>query len=249
MLYRPLAPTCFALTLSITSLAHSEIQRVAAHNFGDLEYRAGGGVIVHSTNTDNPPYDGTGGIGWLQMQSWSPDYQMDGVAEFRLADITPASSYYLEISPTSTFFGVGIPETVTIFASHGDGVLTFGDWGAGNSVGSVAVTDPNLVSWYWGNGIGGFTGDSYLDLTSVVSQALESGWDFLSLRYRGDGTGTALSLRAPVLLATSNPIPTPSAFALLALGGFASRRRRGSNAHDRCPLRSRIHLLIRLPLF
>lgn len=220
------ATLCLALALSLTGFAHGELQRVAAHNFGDLEYRLGGGIIVHSTNTDNPPYDGTGGSGWLQMQNWSPDYQMDGVAEFRLADIAPALFYYLEVSPTSIFGGVGIPQTVTVFASRGDGVLTSADWQSGQSAGSVTITDPYLVSWYSGNGIGGFTGDSHLDLTSVISEALASGWEFLSLRYRGDGVGTALSLRAPFLLGTSNPIPSPSAFALITLSSLCTRRRK-----------------------
>ena len=218
--------TAITSGLSIAAPTFAEFTRVTAWNFGDLESRDPNSIAIHSTNTDSPPYDGTGGGGWLQMLSASPGYQMDGVAEFKVSSVSVQSHYYLEISPTSSFSGIDIPGSIDIFWTIGDGILTAGDWGAGLLAGTVSVTDPNLVGWYNQNSIGGYSGDTYLDVTSIITNAFDQGLEFLSFRYRSSGTLTGLSLRAPVLLVGSTAIPSPAALVILAAGGLLARRRR-----------------------
>jgi len=229
----------FAAALSSNALA--DISRFASTNYGYLEsyYDLPNPTIsVNSTNSVFQPY-----MGWIWLQTGrhgGPNptgglgrYQADGIVEFKISSLTDLSHYYLELSPTSTFSGNDLPSKVDIYWSQGDGLVTVADWQAGTLLGSVTITNPDDVNWYAPNGNGGYAGDSYFEISSLVNNAKAIGMEYLSFRYAPvaeiPDTGSLYSgvlLREPALLGGDLVVPAPAASALLALAGFVSRRRR-----------------------
>ncbi len=232
----------FAAALSSNALA--DISRFASTNYGYLTsyYDLPDPVIsVSSTNSVNQPY-----MGWISMMTGrhgGPNptgglgrYQEDGIVEFKISSLPVLSHYYLELSPTSTFASsgdYGLPSKVDIYWSQGDGLVTVADWQAGTLLGSVTITNPEDANWSAPNGNGGYAGDSYFEISSLVNNAKAIGMEYLSFRYAPvaevpdtGGFYRGVLLREPALLGGDLVVPAPAASALLALAGLVSRRRR-----------------------
>ena len=222
----------FAAALSSNAMA--DISQFASTNYGYLTsyYDLPNPTIsVNSTNSVFQPY-----MGWIQLFNYRQElgrYQQDGIVEFKISSLPVLSHYYLELSPTSTFLGIALPSKVDIYWSQGDGLVTVADWQAGTLLGSVTISNPDDVNWYAPNGNGGYAGDSYFEISSLVNNAKAIGMEYLSFRYApvaeipdtGIFSGGVL-LREPALLGGDLLVPAPAASALLALAGLVSRRRR-----------------------
>jgi len=231
---------------ALSSNALADISRFASTNYGYLEsyYELPNPTIyVKSTNSvlDFQPY-----MGWILLQTGrhgGPNptgglgrYQEDGIVEFKISSLPVLSHYYLELSPISAFAfssDHALPSKVDIYWSQGDGLVTVADWQAGTLLGSVTITNPDDVNWYAPNVNGGYAGDSYFEISSLVNNAKVIGMEYLSFRYAPvaeiPDTGSfyrGVLLREPALLGSDLVVPAPGVSALLALAGLVSRRRR-----------------------
>jgi MYXO-CTERM domain-containing protein len=159
--------------------------------------------------------------------------QDEGFIEVDVTSLPERQHYYLEVSPVSVYAFTGIPQfnpwSLNVYHSVGDGLVTTADRGQGEFLSRVALTEPG-AGWYSPNDWGGYWGDSYVDITAVVSAARIAGNQFIALRYGATmdpWTPTFRGLlRAPAVLATDFTVPAPAAAPLLALAGLTARSRR-----------------------
>jgi hypothetical protein len=165
------------------------------------------------------------------------NYGSMGVAKFEVASLPIQSHYYLEISPWSVFSSStpGIAP-VSIYSWADDDLNFIGtDRSRGTFHFLAPIVDPDVASWYDANAYGGFAGDTYVDVTSLVSAARTAGHDYLSFRYEispwlSGGSLDGQLLREPFLVGSNSaiplqPLPGPGVLSAVLLAPRLLRRR------------------------
>jgi len=242
--------TKLATLLALSQNLTATVTRHEATNFGYNDYYASVGTIVATNNTPFPEsfdqYDPnvlygsqpfSNSILLLQngfthgTESYSGQ---DGIAEFSVAELINANYYFLEVSPWSTGGDGGMP-SFDIYKAYGNGLVQADDLNAGTYFSKVLLSQGgSLAGWYDANQYGGFYGDSYVDITQLVTNAKIDEESFLLFRY--DTTDGGLQLfRAPAILASDSilenqwgavPEPASPLLTMLAGGMMLIRRKR-----------------------
>ena len=171
--------------------------------------------------------------GYVLLNNGGEYYQPQ--AQFSVPAIPSAANYYFEVSPFSFMMGgSGAP---SLYAATGTGEITPADFGTGTLVSTFSLSPPG-PAWYEPNGIGGFNGSTYIDITSVVTAALDSSVAYLAFSIQVPTNGESAVLRAPRIIASDTPfssdpvsaVPLPAAAPMLAsalaVGGLLGWRRR-----------------------
>ncbi len=231
-----------ALTAVLSAPAFGSFTRFTPMDYGVLQrYDSQSTPMVQAASLGNLP-DGNMG---LQVGShWQlGGYRSEGVAAFSPYYLGNYSHYYAVISPISQYSGNELAPRIDLFTDccgpGADFEVTAADWDLGAEwgfVGSAAVTNPSDASWYSPNSFGGFSGDTYIDITDFVKAGQGAGDAYLTLRYVVSGYHpdpnapfgwySGVILRPPVILGVNAPIPAPATAPLLALAGLTARGRR-----------------------
>ena len=242
--------TLYAICLVATTNENvlAAVTRHESTNFGYNYYYAQIGQIVATNNVPYPefgPYDPNVQYGEQPYENsirllsngfshGTGSYSgQDGIAEFSVTGLVNAQHYYLEVSPWATG-GSGM-QSFDIYKAYGNGLVQPDDFNAGTFFSAVPLSEGGyLAGWYHPNLYGGFYGDSYVDITSLVEEAKNSRESFLLFRY--DATVGGLHLfRAPAILASDSilenqwgavPEPTSIVLSMLAGGMMLIRRKR-----------------------
>jgi len=234
------SPLTLAASSALIVSASATVTRHEAANFGYNDYYAQIGQIVATNNLPYPmygPYDPNIQYG-NQPYSNSIDLLengythgtgsysgQDGIAEFSVTGLVNAQHYYLEVSPWALAAGGGFMASFDIYKAYGNGLVQPDDFNAGTFFSSVSLSqggDP--AGWYNPNPYGGFYGDSYVDITSLVEEAKNAGESFILFRY--DATEGHEYFRAPAILASDSilenqwgAVPEPTSMLLTMVAG------------------------------
>ena len=222
------APLLILVGANSAHAGFTTFDRCQVANFG-YWFGSAYGSLSATNAPYQPPYDGGQGptMGLLGGE------QDEGFIEIDVTSLPERQHYYLEVSPVSVYAFTGIPQfnpwSLNVYHYAGDGLVTEADRGQGEFLARVSITEPG-GAWYSQNELGGYYGDSHVDITSIVIEARVAGQRFVGMRYGATmdpWTPTFRGLlRAPVVLATDSTIPAPSAAPLLALAGLTARSRR-----------------------
>jgi hypothetical protein len=226
---RTLCISAFVVTANC-SAGVTDFDRFGSSNYGYYYENFFGSGSLSATNLQNQPYSQS-----VEMLGGQND---EGFVEIDVNALSVRSHYYLELSPYSVYaIQEGIPPqnpwSLNVYWSVGDGVVTMDDRGSGQFLERVAISQPGQ-SWYSSNGLGGYWGDSYADITTLVNNARSNSVQYLSFRYGAinwaDDPWTPTFrglLRTPAVLATDFVVPAPGSIGLLAIcGAFRLRRRK-----------------------
>jgi len=93
------------------------------------------------------------------------------ILEFDVANLSTEPYHYLVLSPWSAYAGNSIPRTVQLFSYNGNGVVEAGDFDAGMAVLEAPISSPEN-GWYTRDSYGGFQGDTYVDASQIVANAV-----------------------------------------------------------------------------
>ena len=241
----------FAASSALIVSASAAVTRHEAANFGYNDYYAQIGQIVATNNLPYPingPYDPNVQYGdqpysnsiWMLQNGFTHgtgSYSgQDGIAEFSVTELVNAQHYYLEVSPWAVGAGWGYMQSFDIYEAYGNGLVQPDDFNAGTFFSSVSLSQGgDTAGWYNPNLYGGFYGDSYVDITSLVGGAKNAGESFLLFRY--DAPQGNQLFRAPAILASDSilenqwgsgsvPEPTSVLLSMVASGMMLIRRKR-----------------------
>lgn len=222
---RPLCISALVVTANC-SAGVTDFDRFGSSNYG-YYWEIYNSLVA--TNLQQQPFNE-----WVGMLGGQND---EGFVEIDVNALSVRSHYYLELSPVSVYaFQEGVPPqnpwSLNVYWSVGDGLVTMDDRGSGQFSERLAISQPGQ-GWYSSNGLGGYWGDSYADITTLVNNARSNSVQYLSFRYGAinwaDDPWTPTFrglLRTPAVLATDFVVPAPASIGLLAICGAIRLRRR-----------------------
>ena len=219
-----------ALTLvTCVNSTDAALTRFSPHDFGELRRWDNGGIQVLTASS------GAITDGFMLQTNPQPQpgwvTETRGVADWYYSHLGDFTHYYLEVTPLWTMPLYGVPQTVDVYWDCcNNPAIDESDWSGSTEhpwyLTSVPIAD--ISQWAVPNGIGGFAGSAYIDITNRVQALRQIDINF-TLRFQingGNDDSLAIVLRSPVVVGTNSPIPAPAAAPLLAIAGLTVRGRR-----------------------